>query len=78
MIPEEQALKVYQLMLAIRRFECRVEQLLKENRIYGPAHLYIGEEAVAAGVCANLRTDDYVASTHRGHGHLIEIGRAHV
>ncbi|MFC1714560.1 thiamine pyrophosphate-dependent dehydrogenase E1 component subunit alpha [Candidatus Poribacteria bacterium] len=61
-------------MLSIRRFECRVEQLLKENRIYGPAHLYIGEEAVAAGVCANLRTDDYVASTHRGHGHLIAKG----
>ena len=74
MIPKEQALSVYKTMLAIRRFECRVEQLLKENRIYGPAHLYIGEEAVAAGVCANLRTDDYVASTHRGHGHLIAKG----
>ena len=74
MIPREQAPGVYQLMLAIRRFECRVEQLLKENRIYGPAHLYIGQEAVAAGVCANLRLDDYVASTHRGHGHLIAKG----
>jgi TPP-dependent pyruvate/acetoin dehydrogenase alpha subunit len=74
MIPKEQALKVYQIMLAIRRFECRVEQLLKDNRIYGPAHLYIGQEAVAAGVCANLRSDDYVASTHRGHGHLIAKG----
>jgi len=73
-IPEEQALKVYRTMLAIRRFECRVEQLLKENRIYGPAHLYIGQEAVAAGACANLRSDDYVASTHRGHGHLIAKG----
>jgi len=74
MIPKEQALGVYQVMLAIRRFECRVEQLLKENRIYGPAHLYIGQEAVAAGVCANLRSDDYIASTHRGHGHLIAKG----
>lgn len=74
MIPEEKALEVYKTMLAIRRFECRVEQLLKDSRIYGPAHLYIGEEAVAAGVCANLRTDDYVASTHRGHGHLIAKG----
>ena len=74
MIPEEQALEVYRSMLAIRQFECCVEQLLKENRIYGPAHLYIGEEAVAAGVCAHLRPDDYVASTHRGHGHLIAKG----
>ena len=74
MIPKERALKIYQTMLAIRRFESRVEQLLKENRIYGPAHLYIGQEAVAAGVCTNLRPDDYVASTHRGHGHLIAKG----
>jgi len=74
MIPEDQALKVYQTMLAIRRFECRVEQLLKESKIYGPAHLYIGQEAVAAGVCANLSKNDFVASTHRGHGHLIAKG----
>ena len=74
MIPRGRALKVYQTMLAIRRFEYRVEQLLKEDRIYGPAHLYIGQEAVAAGVCANLRPDDFVASTHRGHGHIIAKG----
>jgi len=61
-------------MLSIRRFECRVEQLLRENRIYGPAHLYIGQEAVAAGVCTNLRHDDFIASTHRGHGHLVAKG----
>jgi pyruvate dehydrogenase E1 component alpha subunit len=61
-------------MLSIRRFESRVEKLLMENRIYGPAHLYIGEEAVAVGVCANLRTDDFISSTHRGHGHLIAKG----
>ncbi len=74
MIPKDQALKVYQTMLAIRQFESRVEQLLKENKIYGPAHLYIGQEAVAAGVCSNLGADDFVASTHRGHGHLIAKG----
>ena len=61
-------------MLAIRLFESRVEQLLKDNRIYGPAHLYIGQEAVTAGVCANLRPEDFIASTHRGHGHLIAKG----
>lgn len=74
MIAKDQALKVYQTMLSIRLFECRVEQLLKDNRIYGPAHLYIGQEAVATGVCANLRSDDFIASTHRGHGHLIAKG----
>lgn len=74
MIPKDQALSVYKTMLSIRMFECRVEQLLKDNRIYGPAHLYIGQEAVAAGVCANLRSDDFIASTHRGHGHLIAKG----
>ena len=74
MIPKDQAMKVYRTMLSIRRFESRVEKLLMENRIYGPAHLYIGEEAVAVGVCANLRTDDFISSTHRGHGHLIAKG----
>lgn len=74
MIPKDQAMKVYRMMLSIRRFESRVEKLLMENRIYGPAHLYIGEEAVAVGVCANLRTDDFISSTHRGHGHLIAKG----
>ena len=74
MIHKDQAMKVYRIMLSIRRFECRVEKLLMENRIYGPAHLYIGEEAVAVGVCANLRTDDFISSTHRGHGHLIAKG----
>lgn len=74
MIPKDKALKVYQTMLSIRLFECRVEKLLMENRIYGPAHLYIGQEAVATGACANLRPDDFIASTHRGHGHLIAKG----
>ncbi len=74
MIPKDQTLRVYKTMLSIRLFECRVEQLLKDNRIYGPAHLYIGQEAVAVGVCANLRSDDFIASTHRGHGHLIAKG----
>ena len=74
MIPKDQAMKVYRMMLSIRRFESRVEKLLLENRIYGPAHLYIGEEAVATGVCANLNPDDFISSTHRGHGHLIAKG----
>jgi len=73
-IPKDQALNVYRTMLSIRRFESRVEKLLMENRIYGPAHLYIGQEAVASGVCANLNPDDFISSTHRGHGHLIAKG----
>jgi acetoin:2,6-dichlorophenolindophenol oxidoreductase subunit alpha len=55
-------------------FEERVAELFAEGIIPGFVHLYIGEEAVATGVCANLRATDYITSTHRGHGHLISKG----
>ncbi|MFB0502219.1 MAG: thiamine pyrophosphate-dependent dehydrogenase E1 component subunit alpha [Candidatus Bathyarchaeia archaeon] len=58
-------------MLEIRRFEEKVWDLFGRNLIPGTIHLYIGEEATAVGVCANLRVDDYITSTHRGHGHCI-------
>ena len=74
MIDHDSALSLYRTMLRIRLFEERVVKLLEDKEIYGPAHLYIGQEAVAAGVCHHLRRDDYVASTHRGHGHLIAKG----
>jgi pyruvate dehydrogenase E1 component alpha subunit len=61
-------------MLRIRRFEERVAELLLKEEIKCPTHLYIGQEAIAAGVCANLRKDDYVFSTHRSHGHYIAKG----
>jgi acetoin:2,6-dichlorophenolindophenol oxidoreductase subunit alpha len=61
-------------MLLIRRFEERVKILYAEKTIVGAIHLTIGQEAVAAGVCAVLRRDDYVFSTHRGHGHAIAKG----
>ncbi len=61
-------------MLLIRRFEEKVKILYAEKTIDGAIHLYIGQEAVAAGVCAALRTDDYVFSSHRGHGHAIAKG----
>jgi TPP-dependent pyruvate/acetoin dehydrogenase alpha subunit len=61
-------------MLLIRRFEEKVKVLYAEKTIEGAIHLYIGQEAVAAGVCAVLRKDDYVFSTHRGHGHAIAKG----
>ena len=65
---------MYRKMLEIRHFEEKVGELYWRGVIPGPAHLYIGEEAVAVGICANLRPDDYVASNHRGHGHFIAKG----
>ena len=63
-----------QTMLRIRRFEERCVALSSKGKLPGFLHLYIGEEAVATGVCANLQADDYITSTHRGHGHVIAKG----
>jgi pyruvate dehydrogenase E1 component alpha subunit len=68
------ALELYRRMVLIRRFEERVDDLYRAARMPGLAHLYIGEEAVAVGVCAALRTDDCITSTHRGHGHCLAKG----
>jgi len=65
---------MYATMLRIRRAEERVRELYAAGRIPGFIHLSIGQEAVAAGVCAPLRRDDYLLSTHRGHGHFIAKG----
>lgn len=73
-ISTETLLNLYTRMLRIRRFEERVAQLFAQGQLPGFVHLYVGEEAVAAGVCAALRDDDYIASTHRGHGHVIAKG----
>jgi len=61
-------------MLRIRRVEEVVADMVSQGEIICPCHLYIGQEAIAAGVCANLRKDDYVFSTHRSHGHYIAKG----
>ena len=61
-------------MRTIREFEERVHRHFALGEIPGFVHLYAGQEAIAAGVCAELRTDDYIASTHRGHGHAIAKG----
>ena len=61
-------------MLLIRAFEERAEALYGLGRVHGTMHLSIGQEAVAAGVCAALRPDDYILSTHRGHGHCLAKG----
>jgi acetoin:2,6-dichlorophenolindophenol oxidoreductase subunit alpha len=67
-------LQMYAGMLRVRMFEERVRELFATGRIPGFLHVSIGQEAVAVGVSAALRADDYVLSTHRGHGHLIAKG----
>lgn len=71
---KELLLEMYKKMFTIRRFEEKVAALWAKGMIAGLAHLYIGEEAVAVGACLNLRKDDYIISTHRGHGHCLAKG----
>ncbi len=73
-IPKEKLIEIYKKMELIRHFEYTVNELYGKGKIFGALHLYAGEEAVAVGVCSNLRKDDYVLSTHRGHGHCIAKG----
>jgi len=68
------ALLLYEKMVLIRKFEERLYELFLTRPMPGTMHQYDGEEAVAAGVCAHLNKDDYVTSTHRGHGHCIAKG----
>ena len=65
---------MYEKMVEIRLFEEKVFELYGQNLVPGTIHLYAGEEAVAVGVCSALKSDDYVTSTHRGHGHCIAKG----
>lgn len=64
----------YRLMLKIRFHEEAIKVLFKQGKIGGTTHLYIGQEAIAAGVIAQLRKDDFISSTHRGHGHMLAKG----
>ena len=73
-IAREKLIDMYKTMVRIRTFEERVFKEFTAGRIPGFVHLYSGEEAVATGACANLRPNDYITSTHRGHGHLIAKG----
>src|SRR5262245_26352024 len=70
----EQNLHLYRQMAKIRAFEEQVHELYKSAKMPGLAHLYVGEEAVAVGVCEALRKDDLITSTHRGHGHCLAKG----
>lgn len=71
---ENSIVEMYKTMLKIRKFEQVAMNTFAEGKIPGFVHLYIGEEAVATGVCANLKDSDYITSTHRGHGHILAKG----
>ena len=73
-LERSEALALHRTMVLIRVFESRVEELFKAGKLPGFVHTYLGEEAIAAGVCSRLGSDDYITSTHRGHGHALAKG----
>jgi acetoin:2,6-dichlorophenolindophenol oxidoreductase subunit alpha len=73
-ISPEVLLSYYKKLLELRLFEVKVQELYRNGRLPGFVHLYVGEEAVAVGVCSNLEAPDLVFSTHRGHGHALAKG----
>jgi TPP-dependent pyruvate/acetoin dehydrogenase alpha subunit len=75
-LPKDHLLRMYELMVTSRRWETAMKDLFlaASDNLYGAFHTYVGEEAVAVGVIGALNEDDYIASTHRGHGHLIAKG----
>lgn len=73
-ISEKKLKEMYEKMIKIRYFEEKAMELFTSGEIPGFLHSYLGEEAVASGVCAALKKDDYITSTHRGHGHVIAKG----
>ena len=75
-VTAEKWLQMYRRMQMIRLFEEQVNELYTRALMPGLAHLYVGEEAVAVGICEALRNDDYITSTHRGHGHCLAKGAA--
>src|SRR4029077_3539892 len=73
-IGTERLMHMYRQMVAIRLFEERVNDLYTRALMPSLAHLYIGEEAIACGICEALKKDDFITSTHRGHGHCLAKG----
>jgi pyruvate dehydrogenase E1 component alpha subunit len=73
-VSQELLLNYYKKMLELRLFELKVQELYRNGRLPGFVHLYVGEEAVAVGVCSNLEARDLIFSTHRGHGHALAKG----
>jgi TPP-dependent pyruvate/acetoin dehydrogenase alpha subunit len=75
-VTAEKHLRMYRRMVMIRLFEEQVNELYIRALMPGLAHLYVGEEAVAVGICEALHREDYITSTHRGHGHCLAKGAA--
>jgi acetoin:2,6-dichlorophenolindophenol oxidoreductase subunit alpha len=73
-LSDKKLLDLLKVMITIRHFELKLAELFAQGRIPGFVHLCVGQEATAAGACATLRKDDYITSTHRGHGHCIAKG----
>src|SRR6476661_8316895 len=73
-LPQALLLTLYERMRLLREFETRAGKHYRAGEMPGFIHLYVGEEAVAVGVCAHLRDDDWITSTHRGHGHALAKG----
>jgi pyruvate dehydrogenase E1 component alpha subunit len=74
MLQKDKLIEMYRKMLEIRYFEEELFYLFLQGTMSGTMHQYTGEEAIAVGICANLRKNDYVLSSHRGHGHCIAKG----
>jgi len=74
LLPKEQLLSMYRMMVTIRRFEETLRDLFFQGQVPGFVHVSIGEEAVPTGVCAALSDKDYITTTHRGHGHMLAKG----
>src|SRR5262245_9536386 len=72
----KELLRLYEQMVLLRRFELTAQAIYKSGEWPGFVHLYVGEEAIAVGVCAHLKSDDWITSTHRGHGHALAKGLA--
>lgn len=73
-LDKNELINLYRTMLTIRRFEERISAEFAKGNVLGYVHLCVGQEAVAAGICNNLRIDDRIVSSHRGHGHSIAKG----
>ena len=73
-LPPHELVELYRQMLIIRRTEEQLARAHQQGLVHGACHTYVGEEAIAVGVCAHLRPDDTVFSTHRGHGHALAKG----
>ncbi len=74
MLEKNTLLDLYSKMLCIRAFDEKIAYFFSLGKVHGTTHLYVGEEATATGVCSVLKEQDYITSTHRGHGHAIAMG----